>query len=111
MPIVSNNPKDHHSLLQLYLDGPRDKLFYVFSDNEKDKKKINTKKFKKEIHFLENKTLSSIKSFQKNAFIKTISKKIFLLENLYLKNLTKRLLVNYLYIFIRDNYNRQINRG
>ena len=75
LPIVSNNPKDHHSLLQLYLDGPRDKLFYVFSDNEKDKKKINTKKFKKEIHFLEKKTLSSIKSFQKNAFIKTISKK------------------------------------
>ena len=74
-PVISTVPKDHHSLLQLYLDGPRDKLFYVFSDNEKDKKKINTKKFKKEIHFLENKTLSSIKSFQKNAFIKTISKK------------------------------------
>ena len=75
LPIVSNNPKDHHSLLQLYLDGPRDKLFYVFSDNEKDKKKINTKKFTKEINFLENKTLNSIKSFQKNAFVKTISKK------------------------------------
>ena len=74
-PVISNAPKDHHSLLQLYLDGPRDKLFYVFSDNEKDKKKINTKKFTKEIHFLENKTLNSIKSFQKNAFIKTISKK------------------------------------
>ena len=75
MPIVSNNPKDHHSLLQLYLDGPKDKLFYVFSDNEKDKKKINTKKFTKDIHFFENKTLNSIKSFQRNAFIKTISKK------------------------------------
>ena len=75
LPIVSNNPKDHHSLLQLYLDGPKDKLFYVFSDNEKDKKKINTKKFTKDIHFFENKTLNSIKSFQRNAFIKTISKK------------------------------------
>ena len=31
LPVVSNNPKDHHSLLQLYLDGPRDKLFNIFS--------------------------------------------------------------------------------
>ena len=31
MPVVSPTPKDHHSLLQLYLDGPKDKLFYVFS--------------------------------------------------------------------------------
>ncbi len=75
LPIVSNNPKDHHSLLQLYLDGPRDKLFYVFSNKEKDQKKLSVKKLTNEIHYLDNKTLSSIKSFQKNAFIKTISKK------------------------------------
>ena len=31
LPIISNAPKDHHSLLQLYLDGPKDKIFYVFS--------------------------------------------------------------------------------
>ena len=31
LPIVSNAPKDHHSLLQLYLDGPKDKLFHIFS--------------------------------------------------------------------------------
>ena len=30
-PIISNVPKDHHSLLQLYLDGPKDKIFYIFS--------------------------------------------------------------------------------
>ena len=31
LPSISSAPKDHHSLLQLYLDGPRDKLFYIFS--------------------------------------------------------------------------------
>ena len=31
MPVISNAPKDHHSLMQLYLDGPKDKFFYVFS--------------------------------------------------------------------------------
>ncbi len=38
LPVVSNVPKDHHSLLQLYLDGPRDKLFYIFSLKNKNKK-------------------------------------------------------------------------
>ena len=30
-PMVSVCPKDHHSLLQLYLDGPKDKFFTFFS--------------------------------------------------------------------------------
>ncbi len=33
-PIVSQCPKDHHSLLQLYLDGPKDKFFTFFSSDE-----------------------------------------------------------------------------
>ena len=36
IPLVSNAPKDHHSLLQLYLDGPNDKAFYVFSSKIKN---------------------------------------------------------------------------
>ena len=44
LPLVSNAPKDHHSLLQLYLDGPKDKLFYIFSSKLIDKK-IKHKKF------------------------------------------------------------------
>ena len=48
LPVVSNCPKDHHSLLQLYLDGPKDKFFYIFSyQHEKSKLKINSKKFLK----------------------------------------------------------------
>ena len=35
LPVISNTPKDHHSLLQLYLDGPKDKLFYIFSVKRK----------------------------------------------------------------------------
>ena len=44
LPIVSSAPKDHHSLLQLYLDGPRDKLFNIFSFEKNLKSKINIKK-------------------------------------------------------------------
>ena len=33
-PIISQCPKDHHSLFQLYLDGPKDKFFTFFSSAE-----------------------------------------------------------------------------
>ena len=75
LPVVSNAPKDHHSLLQLYLDGPKDKLFHIFSLEYKLSKKINSKKVSKKLHFLNNKTLSNIKTAQKNALIKAFNKK------------------------------------
>ena len=44
-PSISFGPKDHHSLLQLYLDGPKDKFFTFFNVSAKtttQNKKINT---------------------------------------------------------------------
>ena len=38
LPLISLAPKDHHSLLQLYLDGPKDKIFLIFYSNFKNKK-------------------------------------------------------------------------
>ena len=75
LPVISNAPKDHHSLLQLYLDGPKDKLFHIFSPEYDSLKKINSKKVSKKLNFLNNKTLSNIKTAQKNALIKAFSKK------------------------------------
>ncbi len=73
-PVISNGPKDHHSLLQLYLDGPKDKLFYIFSSDHLDKDKLKVGKFDKNLNFLNNKSLSQIKLSQKNALIKTLKK-------------------------------------
>ena len=75
LPIISAAPKDHHSLLQLYLDGPRDKLFYIFSLDQDNKKKINSKVFGKKLEFLNNKSLDRIKKAQKEAFIEILKKK------------------------------------
>ena len=75
LPIISSAPRDHHSLLQLYLDGPKDKLFYVFSSNADNKKKINSNILEKRLNFLNNKSLNQIKIAQKNAFLKTLKKK------------------------------------
>ena len=73
-PVISNVPKDHHSLLQLYLDGPRDKLFHIFSLETDIKEKINTKKYTNQINYLHNKSLNKVKIAQKNALIKSFKK-------------------------------------
>ena len=73
-PVISNVPKDHHSLLQLYLDGPRDKLFHIFSLETEIKEKINTKKYTNQINYLHNKSLNKVKIAQKNAIIKSFKK-------------------------------------
>ena len=75
LPLISSAPKDHHSLLQLYLDGPKDKLFYIFSTETFNDKKIITKNLDKNLDFLNNKTLNQIKIAQKNAFIKVLKRK------------------------------------
>ncbi len=74
-PIISNVPKDHHSLLQLYLDGPKDKLFVIFSAEEKLTKKLSINKLLNTKFFLNNKRLNQIKVAQKKALIKTLKKK------------------------------------
>jgi glucose-6-phosphate isomerase len=74
LPVISNVPKDHHSLLQLYLDGPKDKLFYIFSLEKKSKEKININKGIKNNNFLHKKTLNSVKNAQKKSLIKTLTK-------------------------------------
>ena len=72
LPTISTAPRDHHSLLQLYLDGPRDKLFYIFSTELKSKEKVDTKKIFDSKHFLNKKSLYEIKNAQKEALIKTL---------------------------------------
>ncbi len=74
LPLISKAPKDNHSLLQLYLDGPKDKIFYIFSENKSSNKKIKINSLDKKTDFLRNKSLSQIKHAQKNAFIEILKK-------------------------------------
>ena len=75
IPVISNAPKDHHSLLQLYLDGPKDKVFYVFSSEKKISIKTKSTFFDKEMHYLNKKKYSTIINSQKNAFITALKLK------------------------------------
>ena len=56
-------PKDNHSLLQLYLDGPKDKIFIIFSYKQEEKLMINTKKFTNRVDFLHKKNYRCERSF------------------------------------------------
>ena len=86
LPVVSNVPKDHHSLLQLYLDGPKDKIFNIFSLDTKSKEIINLKKDIKFQSFLNKKTLGKIKTAQKNALIKSLLKNKIPFREFKIKN-------------------------
>ena len=63
LPSISNVPKDYHSLLQLYLDGPKNKIFYFFSINQKFQKKKTSE------------SLEQIKNAQKKALIDVLKNK------------------------------------
>ena len=75
IPVISNAPKDHHSLLQLYLDGPKDKIFYIFSSKKKLSIKTKSNFFGKEMEHLNKKKYNNVINSQKNAFVKALKLK------------------------------------
>jgi len=77
-PMLSFGPKDNHSLLQLYLDGPRDKFFTFFSSSKKyTNKKISNSVIPNNMSFLKNKNLKLIIDAQLKA-----TKKIFKIKKI-----------------------------
>ena len=69
LPIISNMPKDNHSVMQLYLDGFRNNFFTTFFVNEKKSNKI------KNINYLKNKTISDVIYSKKIATEKVFEQK------------------------------------
>ena len=85
LPVISPAPKDHHSLLQLYLDGPKDKFFYVFSSNVKA-----------------NKSLNNIKLAQKNAFLESLKQKGIPFREFKIKDFNEQVLGELFSYFILE---------
>ena len=74
-PIISSMPKDNHSLLQLYLDGPKNNFFTFFGIlNEKTIKLSNKNLFDK-FSILKNKNLNQIIKAQRQATQKVFKRK------------------------------------
>tara|TARA_B100000795_G_scaffold250872_1_gene219314 strand:+ start:977 stop:2131 length:1155 start_codon:yes stop_codon:yes gene_type:complete len=77
MPIISTMPKDNHSVMQLYLDGPNNNFFTFFHVNEKKSDKINNNVILSSSDYLKNKNLSKILLSQKLA-----TERVFLNRNM-----------------------------
>ena len=67
LPIISSMPKDNHSLLQLYLDGPKKNFFTFFNVLEKKSEIINKKNILNTHVYLKNKSIFQILNSQKKA--------------------------------------------
>ena len=75
LPIVSNMPKDNHSVMQLYLDGFQNNFFTFFYVDENKPKKLNNKFLLPSDRLLKNKSISEIIYSQKKATENVFSKK------------------------------------
>ena len=75
LPLVSSAPKDHHSLLQLYLDGPKDKIFYIFTNKKKSNLKIKKNIFGKNFKFIKNKKVETIVQAQSDSVKRVLKAK------------------------------------
>ena len=102
LPVISNAPKDHHSLLQLYLDGPKDKFFYIFSLEKNSKEKIILNKHAGTYSFLNKKNISTIKKAQKNAVIKTFTKNNIPFKEFKIQSINEEILGKLFSIFITE---------
>ena len=102
LPLISQAPKDHHSLLQLYSDGPKDKIFYIFSEDNINSAKIKTNHLEKKLNFLNNKKISSIKILQKNSLIQVLKNKKIPFREFKIKDDSERVLGELFSYFILE---------
>ena len=67
LPIISNMPRDNHSVMQLYLDGFKNNFYTFFYVHENKSKKINNSLILKSHNNLKNKYVADIILSQKVA--------------------------------------------
>ena len=77
LPVISSMPKDNHSLMQLYLDGPKNNFFTFFYVKESNSTQIDKNKILSSHRYLKNKDLNKIILSQKLA-----TENVFLRKNI-----------------------------
>ena len=75
LPIISNVPKDNHSVMQLYIDGIKNNFYSFFFLNEQNSKKVDFKRFSERFMNFKDKTLTNIIYNQKIATEKVFEMK------------------------------------
>ena len=75
LPIVSSMPKDNHSLMQLYLDGPKNSFYTFFNTLENNVVKIKNNKILNSHKYLRSLSIEKIKQSQMLATEKVFASK------------------------------------
>ena len=75
IPLISTMPKDNHSLMQYFLDGPKNNFYTFYSVKDKKSQNIKTNLLLNSFSFIKNKNLSQIKEAQRTATENIFSKK------------------------------------
>jgi len=102
LPIVSSMPKDNHSLMQYYLDGPKINFFTFFFVFEKMSKSLSNTSLLKNFSYLRNKRLIDIIYTQKKATENIFDLKKIPFRSFEIKNRTEESLGELFSFFILE---------
>jgi len=102
LPIISNMPKDNHSLMQLYLDGFKNNFFTFFYSRNKNGIKVNNKNIFSAHDYLKDKTVDQILLAQKNATENVFSRKNIPFRSFEIKNNNEKTLGELFCFFILE---------
>ena len=101
LPIISNMPKDNHSLMQLYLEGQKNNFFTFFYCEDKNSHKLKGKLLHSH-RYLENKSIHEILLKQKKATENVFIKKKIPFRSIDLKKRNEKTLGEIFCYFILE---------
>ena len=101
-PIISTMPKDNHSLLQLYLDGPKNNFFSFFFSRDRNQFKFNNALIIDGLEHLKKKSLDQVMYAQKKATQNVFNKKKLSFRSFEIKNKSEETLGELFTFFILE---------
>ena len=102
IPLISKMPRDNHSLMQFYLDGPKKSFYTFFSTFEKNSDKIQKRYLLNSHSYLANKNLNNIIYSQMQATQKIFQKKKIPFRSFEILNRTEETLGELFCFFILE---------
>ena len=102
LPIVSQMPKDNHSVMQLYLDGPKNNFFTFFDTFNQNSEKIYKSNLLKSHLYLKNKSINEIIFAQRLATEKIFKKKKIPFRSFFVKKKNEQALGELFCFFILE---------
>ena len=102
LPVISNMPKDNHSLMQLYLDGFKNNFYTFFNVKNQFSKIINKDKLIESHSYLKNKSLIDIKQSQFDATEKVFKNRKIPFRSFFIKKRSEESLGELFIFFILE---------